>query len=155
MLPLLSLLLFWALSSISSFYHHQCHQPALKFWRSQHMSLKGSPGLSHVRSLSSTCAIWWWQWWWHLRLYSWWWSRKMDLCWSMIQLFRAICIFLISRQLSSKKWTQAMGGFPPPPHHLLYLYLYLSQAMGGFPPPHITWWIGTRQLQPQQTVTKS
>ena len=24
--------------------------------------------------------------------------------------------------------------------------------MGGFPPPHITWWIGTRQLQPQQTV---
>ena len=27
--------------------------------------------------------------------------------------------------------------------------------MGGFPPPHITWWIGTRQLQPQQTVTKS
>ena len=26
------------------------------------------------------------------------------------------------------------------------------QAMGGFPPPHITWWIGTRQLQPQQTV---
>ena len=27
--------------------------------------------------------------------------------------------------------------------------------MGGFPPPHITWWIGTRQLQPQQTVTQS
>ena len=43
----------------------------------------------------------------------------------------------------------------PYPRHLLYLYLYLSQAMGGFPPPHITWWIGTRQLQPQQTVTQS
>ena len=24
--------------------------------------------------------------------------------------------------------------------------------MGGFPPPSISWWIGTRQLQPQQTV---
>ena len=57
LLSLLSLLLFWALSSISSFYHHQCHQLAFKFWRSQHMSLKGSPGLSHVRSLSSTCSL--------------------------------------------------------------------------------------------------
>ena len=27
------------------------------------------------------------------------------------------------------------------------------QAMGGFPPPEISWWIGTRQLQPQQTVS--
>ena len=56
-LPLLSLLLFWALSSISSFYHHQCHQLAFKSWRSQHMSLKGSPGLSLVRSLSSICSL--------------------------------------------------------------------------------------------------
>ena len=27
------------------------------------------------------------------------------------------------------------------------------QATGGYPPPEITWWIGTRQLSPQQTVS--
>ena len=27
------------------------------------------------------------------------------------------------------------------------------QAIGGYPPPEITWWIGTRQLLPQQTVS--
>ena len=26
------------------------------------------------------------------------------------------------------------------------------QAMGGFPPPEITWWVGTRRLQPEQMV---
>ena len=32
------------------------------------------------------------------------------------------------------------------------LTLLMMQAMGGFPPPEITWWIGTRRLQPEQTV---
>lgn len=27
------------------------------------------------------------------------------------------------------------------------------QAIGGYPPPEITWWIGNRQLQPEQTVS--
>ena len=32
------------------------------------------------------------------------------------------------------------------------LMMLMLQAMGGFPPPEITWWIGTRRLQPEQTV---
>ena len=31
--------------------------------------------------------------------------------------------------------------------------LVTCQATGGYPPPEITWWIGTRQLQPQQSVS--
>ena len=31
--------------------------------------------------------------------------------------------------------------------------LVTCQATGGYPPPEISWWIGTRQLQPQQSVS--
>ena len=31
--------------------------------------------------------------------------------------------------------------------------LVTCQATGGYPPPEITWWIGTRRLQPEQTVS--
>ena len=32
--------------------------------------------------------------------------------------------------------------------------LVTCQATGGYPPPEVTWWIGTRQLYPEQTVSE-
>ena len=29
------------------------------------------------------------------------------------------------------------------------------QATGGYPPPELTWWIGTRRLAPEQTVSST
>ena len=54
----------------------------------------------------------------------------------MIQLFRAICIFLISRQLSSKKWSQAMGGIPLPTSLVVFVFVFVT-GHGRVPPsPH-------------------
>ena len=76
---------------------------------------------------------------------------------------REIHISLNSKSVAGRMEENVTFACPVPPTGLSILEkptyvsegksrLVTCQAVGGFPPPQISWWIGTRQLQPQQTV---
>ena len=38
---------------------------------------------------------------------------------------------------------------------MMMMMMMTCQATGGYPPPELTWWIGTRRLAPEQTVSST
>ena len=63
--------------------------------------------------------------------------------------FQALVMFPKNQKLVDRN-VQALFIFPQKNLKLVY---WNFQAMGGFPSPEITWWIGTRRLKPEKTVT--